>query len=236
MVNSYLKNKAIIYLYLVINLDFLFTTRRSIYRYRQHNSRSHNIVRVTGLSTCSDKSKFLLLLTLKFCPLWIWLSPVTLMHLHYCSYSVLSVMMLHLRSAWSKLLCPNALYNVNFCGGPWPDCIEKITNSLKEILQMPAFLFFFFSIKARQEHREPRSLLVTKIVQCLHICVFVFALLERSHALCIVVIFSETFVIPWAVVLLFYCSFPFVLNIVFEPPTTKSLRWKSQNFLVSFNP
>ena len=164
MVNSYLKNKAIIYLYLVINLDFLFTTRRSIYRYRQHNSRSHNIVRVTGLSTCSDKSKFLLLLTLKFCPLWIWLSPVTLMHLHYCSYSVLSVMMLHLRSAWSKLLCPNALYNVNFCGGPWPDCIEKITNSLKEILQMPAFLFFFFSIKARQEHREPRSLLVTKIV------------------------------------------------------------------------
>ena len=218
MVNSYLKNKAIIYLYLVINLDFLFTTRRSIYRYRQHNSRSHNIVRVTGLSTCCDKSKFQLLLTLKFCPLWIWLSPVTLMHLHYCSYSVLSAFVL--RSAWSKLLCPNALYNVNFRGRPWPDCIEKITNSLKEILQMPAFLFFFFSIKARQEHREPRSLLVTKIVQCLHICVFVFALLERSHALCIVVIFSETFVIPWAVVLLFYCSFPFVLNIVFEPPTT----------------
>ena len=164
MVNSYLKNKAIIYLYLVINLDFLFTTRRSIYRYRQHNSWSHNIVRVTGLSTCSDKSKFLLLLTLKFCPLWIWLSLVTLMHLHYCSYSVLSVMMLHLRSAWSKLLCPNALYNVNFCGGPWPDCIEKITNSLKEILQMPAFLFFFLFNQGQA--RTPGATLPTCYKNC----------------------------------------------------------------------
>ena len=176
MVNSYLKNKAIIYLYLVINLDFLFTTRRSIYRYRQHNSWSHNIVRVTGLSTCSDKSKFLLLLTLKFCPLWIWLSPVTLMHLHYCSYSVLSVMMLHLRSTWSKLLCPNALYNVNFCGGPWPDCIEKITNSLKEILQMPSFLFFFsFQSRPGKNTRSHAPYLLQKLCS---VYIFVFLCLR----------------------------------------------------------
>ena len=88
----------------------------------------------------------------------ILLSPVTLMHLHYCYYSALQVMMLQLPIASSKLPCSNALYNVKFAG----DLNQIALRSLKALKGNFADARISFSIKARQQHWELRSLLVKK--------------------------------------------------------------------------
>ena len=87
--------------------------------------------------------------------------------------------MLHLHIASSKLLCSNAPHNT-------------LRGTLTR-LHLEVYKFFkgnfadariSFLIKARQKHRELRSLPVTKkIVPCLLICVFMLVLLKHLYSL-----------------------------------------------------
>ena len=118
------------------------------------------------------------------------------MHHHYCSCSVLQVMMLHLHSASSKLLCSNALYNTS--RGALTRLHWELYKLFKENF---ADVRISFLTKARQEHRELRSLLVTKnyvTPSYLRFCVcasetFVFIVISLGVCVCVCVFFFVCF-------------------------------------------
>ena len=159
------------------------------------------------------------------------------MHRHYCYYSALQVMMLQLPIASSKLPCSNALYNVKFAG----DLNQIALRSLKALKGNFADARISFSIKARQQHWELRSLLVKKnyaMSSYLLFCVcasgtFVFIVISLGVCVCGFFSLGVRHYYSWHFqrnvsyslsCSFVYCSFLLVLYIVFERPTTKSLQ------------